>query len=84
MRHAPFSGAHAGGLGDRIDQAGVHGMTKGVHQSLKTCLAEPHGVAVRPREDGVIPHDVAMELRAHAIAELDETTARLGLRGAKP
>ncbi len=66
-----------------VEQAGMRGMTKAVHQSLKNCLAEFIGVAVRHGEAGVIPHDVAMALRAHAIAELDETTARLGLRGAK-
>ena len=81
---AAFHAAVAAVVRFAVEQAGVRGMTKSVHQSLKNCLAELIGVAVRHGEDGVIPHDVALGLRAHAIEQMNETTARLGLRGAKP
>lgn len=80
---AAFHAAVAAVVRFAVELAGVRGMTKAVHQSLKNCLAELIGVAVRHGEEGVIPHDVAVTLRAHAIDQMNETVERLGLRGAK-
>jgi hypothetical protein len=65
------------------ERAGIRGLTKSDEQTLKNCIADLIGKARHAGREGVIPWALAEELRGHAVAEMEETVARLGLRGGK-
>jgi hypothetical protein len=65
------------------ERAGIRGLTKSDEQTLRNCIADLIGIARHAGREDVIPWALAEELAAHAIAEMDETVGRVGLRGGK-
>jgi hypothetical protein len=65
------------------ERAGVRGLTKADEQTLRNCIGALIGGALTAAREDVIPWALAEDLRGHAVAEMEETVARLGLRGGK-